>query len=159
MNILDHGHTRRWHSNPDHALRNSVDTVHAHQARMLIIRREILPGHNPEIDNAILAHDLAEVFTRDWSSPDKWAIPGMAEALQMADDAYLKHIGFTKLRETHQAILKLLDRMDAIYWVSHVAPDLLDAEEWRTASWVILESAECLGELIHERVKVWRAKL
>lgn len=159
MNILDHGHTRRWHSNPDCRLRNSVDPVHAHQARMLIIRREILPGHNPEIDDAILAHDLAEVFTRDWSSPDKASIPGMAEALQMADDAYLKHIGFTKLSETHQAILKLLDRMDAIYWVSHVARDLLETGEWRAASWKVIESSQHLGEVIKERVMAWRAKL
>ena len=156
---LSHGHTHRWHSNPDYRLRTSCDTVDAHQGRMTRLRRVILPGGNPEMDDAICHHDLAEVFTRDWSSPEKDAIPGMAEALKMADDAYLEHIGFQSLTPTQQAILKLLDRMDALYWVSHVARDLLETDEWRKASRKIIEDAEAMGDTIAARVNKWRTEL
>jgi len=156
---LSHGHTRRWHNNPNHLLRNSIDTVDAHQARMHRMRREIFPGPCTEIDDAICDHDLAEIFTGDWSRPDKDNIPGLDDAMKAADAAYLEHIGANKLADKQFAALKLLDQMDALYWVSHVARDLLDTDEWRKASSQIMESAEDMGEDTARLVNKWRAEL
>jgi len=156
---LSHGHTRRWHNNPNYLLRTSLDTVDAHQGRMARLRREIFPGPNKEIDDAICDHDLAEIFTRDWSRPDKDNIPGLDDAMKAADAAYLEYIGANMLAAANFAALKLLDQMDALYWVSHVAPDDLEAPWWRKVSRQIMESAEAMGEDTARRVNKWRTEL
>ena len=138
-----HGMTLRWHSNPWPALRNSGDTVDAHQNRMLRKRRDLWPGDDPRLDDAILAHDLAETFTRDWSSPMKDAIPGLQDALYAVDAVYLAHIGFTALDPDTQAKLKFLDQLDAFRWAVLHEPRC--AAEFLPARRRLYEDMQALG--------------
>ena len=138
-----HGSTLRWHSNPWPALRNSGDTVDAHQNRMLRLRRMLWPEAYPELDEAILTHDLAEVFTRDWSRPDKDAVPGLQAALDMADDAYLAWIGACHANLETMMRLKFLDRLDAYRWAVLHEPRC--APECEHARRGLLRDMEAMG--------------
>ncbi len=95
------------------------------------------PGAYPELDEAILTHDLAEVFTRDWSRPDKDAVPGLQAALDMADDAYLAWIGACHANLETMMRLKFLDQLDAYRWA-------------------VLHEPRCAPEWEHARRRLWR---
>lgn len=72
MTLWHSGHVNRWHNNPSHALRNSMDTTWAHSARVAALVYMIVPRLADV--NTILAalfHDAAEVVTGDIPGPAK----------------------------------------------------------------------------------------
>ena len=75
------GQTLRWHSSPWPALRNSGDTVDAHQNRMIRDARLYFPRAGMELVDAIIGHDLPECLSGDYSTPDKDSIPGLRASL------------------------------------------------------------------------------
>ena len=79
------GQTLRWHSSPWPALRNSGDTVDAHQNRMIRDARLYFPRAGMELVDAIIGHDLPECLSGDYSTPDKDSIPGLRASLDAVD--------------------------------------------------------------------------
>ena len=120
------GQTLRWHSSPWWALRMSGDTVDAHQQRMIRLARHFFASWKPakrlQLIDAITDHDLPEVFTGDWSTPDKDSIPGLREMLAELDALILLHIGADDWPDDIGAAMKWLDVLDAYKWAAHVEP-------------------------------------
>jgi len=141
MKTWDMTHTARWHSNPCHALRQSGDTVAAHMGRMCLDALRYFPGAEMVLIEAILEHDLPEVFTGDWSPDEKRNIAGLRYALDVVEGIVLAHIGALDLEPITLDRLKFLDRLDAYKWARHVAPDVLAGDGWPEArEWLTRQS-------------------
>ena len=141
------GCTLRWHSSPWWALRMSGDTVDAHNSRMNRGAKQHLgfwsKGDRLDLSDAIQIHDLPEIFTGDWSSPNKAEIPGLRPALQAVDEVVFKHMGFHDLPPMIAMALEWFDRWDGLRWAQHVEPravmsggfpevvKMLDQQSWR----------------------------
>ena len=142
----------RWHSSEWPTLQNSHDSVDGHQNRMLRLRRLLFPvagsrdfGYAITIDDAILAHDLPEFATGDWSRPDKDGIPGLNSLLKQMDALILTWLGLPDLPPWVQLGLRLLDLLDAWLWAVLHEPRIKSDPDFLAMRAAIIELAGQCG--------------
>ena len=139
----------RWHSNPDPRLRNSGDTIDAHQRRVTDMCQSAaawlrLPLIGSDLLRAALHHDEAERVLGDMPGPVKEAFPALTAAYAKAELSVLTDMGYTwTLTWQEAAILHLCDKLDAYEWA--VRCDAADTDEWRDALDNRREEARALG--------------
>ena len=110
---------RRWHANADPRLRDSLDTIDAHQQRVASLCHSLAAhmGH-PLLGNDLLKaaryHDEAERVLGDMPAPAKARFPELAEAYAIAEQEVLRGMGLTwKLTDKEEQMLHLCDKLDA----------------------------------------------
>lgn len=126
----------RWHANPMPTLRNSGDTVNAHQRRVAKLCHELAarvrhPLHDSDLIHAALHHDEAEKVLGDMPYPAKARFPALAAAYAKAELQVLTEMGLTwNLRRIEADMLHLCDRLDAYTWATKREAG---GEEWDIA--------------------------
>lgn len=103
-----------------------------HHARVAQIILALHPAPSLALIDAALHHDAGEPFVGDVPWPVKRDNPALAKALGDAEDEALRRIGcYVELSPEDAAWLKLADRLAAIMHVKHVAPHLLERDDWQ----------------------------
>lgn len=109
------GRVLRWHGSEWPALQNSHDSVDAHQARMLRLRRMLFPGQDMELDDAILGHALPmsaqhELRLMDLLDAWMWAYLHEPRIQRSPDflDMRAEIIQLSGLCDVSEAVLELL---------------------------------------------------
>jgi hypothetical protein len=143
---------RRWHNNADPRLRDSLDTIAAHQRRVCDMCRDLAArmGHvltDSDLLHAALHHDEAERVIGDMPGPAKEAFPALAAAYAKAELAVLIEMGHTwNLTRLESDMLCFCDKLDAYLWASHCKA--ADSDEWRQAEARLRVMAHKLGALV-----------
>jgi len=110
---------RRWHANADTRLRNSLDTIDAHEQRVLTLCHSLAAhmGHSLIGSDLLWAaryHDEAERVLGDMPAPAKARFPELAEAYAIAEREVLRGMGLDwKLTAKEEQMLHLCDKLDA----------------------------------------------
>lgn len=142
--ILSGGYCTRWHANAEMA--HIRETLAEHHARVAQIILALHPAPSLALINAALHHDAGEPSVGDVPWPVKRDNPELAKALKGAEDAELRRIGcYVELAPEDAAWLKLADRLAAIMHVKHVAPHLLERQDWHDDCLAALRLADALG--------------
>jgi 5'-deoxynucleotidase YfbR-like HD superfamily hydrolase len=139
---------RRWHSNADPRLRDTLDTIAAHQARVATLCHSLAAamGHaltDSDLIRAALHHDAAEAVLGDMPGPAKERFPALAAAYAKAELAVLIEMGLTwNLTRREQDMLDICDKLDAYTWArKHGAT----GDEWDAARGKLHWRAHTLG--------------
>ena len=139
----------RWHSNADPRLRNSGDTIDAHQKRVCDmchsaaawLRLELIGS---DLLKAALHHDEAERVLGDMPGPAKARFPALAEALAQIEAQVLREMGLSwTLTDQEAAILDLCDKLDAYEWARKCGAAI--GPEWDEALVKRKKQAHALG--------------
>lgn len=142
----------RWHADPSPALRNSGDTIDAHQKRVAALCLELaarvgLPLMGSDLLLAALHHDEAERILGDIPAPAKARFPELAAAYAQAEAQVMAELappGWRwKLSDEEAAILRLADRADAWRWA--VTHGQGATEEWQQAKRECMAAAWAAG--------------
>jgi len=139
------GHVNRWHTNDDHALRNSQDTNHQHSARVALLLLHLWPDAPREAIIAALHHDLPEKYTGDVSRETKQDDVLLAELLHQADKRWHIEHGTQQCPPEWVSELKLCDVLDAVLWAWSVNPDLMARMDWTECREWCIDEAKDLG--------------
>lgn len=137
------GDVRRWHANPDHRLRDSGDTIHAHQWRVAALILHMNPTPSPDLIRAALLHDVAETITGDvpWGQPK---VPGTEAGAR-------NHLGVATvdLTAADRDWLHFADRLDALLWARERGaadtPEWHEQRKWLRGEFVRLGVMEMEG--------------
>ena len=147
---------RRWHANAKPELRDSFDTIEAHQIRVASLSHSLAafmgyPLTDSELMHAALHHDEAERFLGDIPSPAKARFPMLAEQYEIAERAILAEMDLSwTLTPKESQMLHLCDKLDAYTWArKHGAhgPDwdaahvmlMVMADKFNAREWVAAE--------------------
>jgi len=139
---------RRWHCNADPRLRDSLDTIEAHQARVMGLCHSLAAATGYALDGsdllaAALHHDEAERVLGDMPGPAKERFPALAAAYAKAELSILTDMGYTWSLTRHEAaMLSLCDKLDAFMWARHCGA--ADTPEWQVAEYALFRRAEDL---------------
>ena len=112
----------RWHANANPNLRDSFDTIDAHQRRVcsMCISLAAFIGHpltGSELPWAARHHDEAERFLGDMPAPAKARFPMLAEQYAIAERQILAEMSLSwTLTAKEQQMLHLCDKLDAYTW-------------------------------------------
>lgn len=113
---------RRWHTQSNIALRDSLDTVAAHQVRVAGLCHRLAahmgyPLTDSDLLHAALHHDEAERVLGDMPSPAKARFAALADAYAAAESAILADMGLSwTLTPKEEQMLHLCDKLDAYTW-------------------------------------------
>lgn len=116
----------RWHHSTDHRLRNSMDGIQAHQARVAQLLSMIFPDCTKEDLLAAIFHDVPESWTGDVSYTAK-QIEVIKSAHNWAEADTALSLG---LPSTCSDRVKLCDGLDCILWANSRASDILAGNGW-----------------------------
>lgn len=113
----------RWHCHPDDRLRNSGDTIDAHQFRVSVmcdkfaISLKFPDSRREELFFAARNHDEAEKVLGDMPVPAKERFPALAAVYAEAEKTVLlEMLLHWSLTDQEAAILHLADKLDAEIW-------------------------------------------
>lgn len=110
----------RWHCHPDPSLRNSGDTIAAHQSRVAIMCNQFavaLGLNSARLVHAAQHHDEAEKIVGDIPGPAKKRFPALLAAYEAAEREVLADMGLSwSLTQQEAAILHMADKLDAELW-------------------------------------------
>lgn len=142
--ILSGGYCTRWHANPDMA--HIRETLAEHHARVAQIILALHPAPSVDLIDAALHHDAGEPAVGDVPWPVKRDNPALAAMLGEIEAKERARLGVPEPETDDDAAwLKLADRLSAYLHVKHVAPHLLDRDDWKSDGWVIANMANALG--------------
>ena len=134
----------RWHRDHDHWLRNSGDTDDAHAMRCVRLLYVLNPTASRELILAVAFHDVGERKTGDvpWDAKQDATLRDRLAQLEAAET---DRLGMTiAITKDEYGWLKLVDRLDAYLWVSHVAKHLLRTPKWELEALSMVDLArEC----------------
>lgn len=156
------GFVNRWHSNPDPRLRCSNDTTAAHSHRVSVLvdlLYDSMDEHwqlstKAQAVRAALLHDAAENYTGDAPYGAK-RDSRISAAMQCGErDWWEREMGDDGPEMT--PIVKLCDQIDAIMFCGHVAPDLLERDDWRAHEELVMDFASQLGlrDIVEDLISV-----
>jgi hypothetical protein len=131
----------RWHHSTDHRLRNSGDTIQAHQCRVAQLLALIFPNCTKEELLEALFHDAPESWTGDVSYTAK-QIPIIKDAHNWAEADTALRLGLPASTSTR---VKLCDGIDCILWANSRASDTMHANGWPEHLRAVLSQARDLG--------------
>lgn len=137
------GFVNRWHSHPDPRLRNAQDTTAAHSQRVAILVMMLGPVADTEERQSNVFHDLRAALLHDAPECFTGDVPAGAKRYQEVLEGDILPLALENLESVWwettglpdvfiSPLVKLCDLLDAIMFVRHVAPDLLEREDWRT---------------------------
>ena len=113
----------RWHCYPDERLRNSGDTIDAHQMRVALLCNQLAASIGLTNDRiavvmcAACHHDEAEKVLGDMPGPAKERFPALAAAYHEAEKIVMYEMGLQwSLTDQEAAILHLADKLDGELW-------------------------------------------
>ena len=124
------GLTRRWHTNTH--LSHTTDYTCGHTGRMATMA-VILGWDTLELLRAIAKHDKGEKRVGDFSYTFKKEQPELAAQIDECEFACVARMGFSpdNLSELEANRLKVLDQLDAVYWMRVHRPDLEVNADWQ----------------------------
>jgi len=124
----------RWHANACPELRNSGDTISAHQKRCGALIRQLWPDASDELVRMAECHDEAEKMIGDMPYPAKRDFPALATVYEMAERQVMRGMGLPMPEHGIDSDkIKLVDRIDAYRWMMLHAPRLEADQEWEDA--------------------------
>jgi len=144
----------RWHCYPDERLRNSGDTIDAHQWRVWKLCVEFAVAlklkDRSELIFAAINHDEAEKVLGDMPGPAKERFPALAAAYAEAEKTVLAEMGlYWTLTDQDAAILHLADKLDGDIWArNHGVTDAHDSDKLQS-----MADALGLGEMVKEMLE------
>lgn len=139
--IFRAGLTHRWHTNP--FLASSCDRLDGHQGRVARLCLAIWPDASRDLIIAALTHDDGESVTGDIP-----AIRAKSQDQNNAEEAErikLWQRSLPNLSEEDQERLSFCDKLDAIMWMLHYAPQCKDHYGWPEAINSLNQKAKKLG--------------
>lgn len=117
----------RWHCHADQRLRNSGDTILAHQWRVSLLCNQLavamgLPfERRMELVCAANEHDEAEKIMGDWPGPLMADFPWLRPVKWILERIILRRMGLSwSLSRTEADLLHLADKLDAELWARGV---------------------------------------
>ena len=140
---------RRWHSNTDTRLRDSLDTVTAHQLRVVDLCRDLAARmghtlHDSDLLRAARYHDEAERVLGDMPGPAKDRFPALAAAYAKAELQVLTEMGHTwNLTRKEADMLNLCDKLDAYLHARRMG--CTETDEWAESRRKLQWRAHTLG--------------
>ena len=149
----------RWHSNPWPALRNSGDTIDAHQWRVWRLLMQINPGASIELQHYALTHDEAERTLGDMPSPAKDKFPELAAMYEQAEAGERVRMGHNA-RPDGWELVRLCDMADAFRWADLHEPRALWGEDFQDLEVAIHTAFEalCPGLILVPHLNGWKIK-
>jgi len=146
----------RWHCYPDERLRNSGDTIDAHQDRVALLCNQFSTAIGLTGDRrfwlffAAGHHDEAEKVLGDMPGPAKERFPALAAAYAKAEREVLAEMGLQwTMTEQDAAILHLADKLDGELWArKHGVTGSHDCDKLQS-----MAEALGLGEMVKEMLK------
>lgn len=108
----DAGAVKRYHTK--RTLR--TQDVAQHTFGMLMLVRQVCPGARKDVYDAILHHDLPELFTGDIPAPIKRASPQIGLALELLERELTPLHAEFNLTADEEALVKWADRMELVLW-------------------------------------------
>ena len=139
----------RWHSNPWPALRNSGDTIDAHQWRVWRLLMKIYPEASIELQHYALTHDEAERTLGDMPSPAKDKFPELAAMYERAEAGERERMGHNA-RPQGWGWIRLCDMADAYHWAELHEPRTMDRGGFPELRDEICRECNSLGFSIEE---------
>jgi 5'-deoxynucleotidase YfbR-like HD superfamily hydrolase len=144
---------RRWHAYPELPIQTLAD----HQGRCAQILLALCPEASAALLDAVLHHDVSELFLGDLPWGAKRRNPALAVAYENAELARRHElVGLPALSPREAQWLHLVDRIEAHAWMATHAPREMDGPrkaEWLQGRSEILRAAAALG--VAERVAEW----
>lgn len=131
----------RWHHSIDHRLRNSGDTIQAHQCRVAQLLSMIFQDCTKDELLEAIMHDVAESWTGDVSYTAKQT-PIIRDAHNWAEADTALRLGLPAVTSPR---VKLCDGIDCILWANSRAPDTMHANGWPEHVRAVLSQARSLG--------------
>ena len=134
----------RWHAHRDHWLRNSGNTDDSHAMRCVRLLYVLNPNASRELILAVAFHDVGERKSGDvpWGAKQDATMRHVLTRLE-CDEIDRLGMGVAITSEEY-GWLKMVDRLDAYLWVSHVAKHLLRTPEWELEALQMVDRArEC----------------
>lgn len=136
----------RWHASRSPRLRASGDTIRLHHSRCLAMLECLWPDAPQSLRDAVKYHDLPEVILGDPPYPTKRAFPKLAAAYAEAEAEVIARYSIPQPKDATEALwVKLVDRIDAYWWVRWKDPDELRTPDWQEARAEIGGLAQSLG--------------
>lgn len=108
----DAGQVKRYHVKRTHR----IQTVAEHTFGMLMLIKQVAPHSSKDLYNAILHHDLPELFTGDVPGPIKRAHPDLGPLLDSIEEGLAPLYQDITLIPSEQWLLKWADRMELTMW-------------------------------------------
>lgn len=108
----DAGQVKRYHVKRTHR----TQTVAEHTFGMLMLIKQVDPHASKNLYNAILHHDLPELFTGDVPAPIKRAHPDLGPLMESIEEGLAPLYQDIKLLPVEAVLLKWADRMELVMW-------------------------------------------
>jgi len=148
--IFRAGCVLRWHTNPD--LATTGDRIDGHSARVARILIALHPSPSVTLLCHALIHDDGESAVGDVPAPAKDSTPGLAEWLEVAEEAERRRLwsgaagpdGGARLTDSDRLWLRFADRLDAFQWAAHHGPSVMNGDGWPEARGWLLATAYTL---------------
>lgn len=108
----DAGQVKRYHTKRTHRMQTIAD----HTFGMLMLVKQVDAHCSKGLYNAILHHDLPELFTGDVPGPIKRAHPDLGPLMDSIEEGLAPLYIETSLVPEEEALLKWADRMELVLW-------------------------------------------
>lgn len=140
--IFRAGLTHRWHANP--FLASSCDRLDGHQGRVARLCLAIWPDASRDLIIAALTHDDGESVTGDIP-----AIRAKSQDQNNAEEAERIKLWWNtrlpRLSDDDERRLRFCDKLDAVMWMMHHAPQCKEYYGWPEAIQSLNKKAKDLG--------------
>lgn len=154
----DAGAVKRWHVK--RTLRQQ--TVAEHTFGMLMLVKQVLQSVRKEVYDAILHHDLPELFTGDMPAPIKRAHPELGPMMDSIEQDLAPLYAEHNLTVVEEAVIKWADRMDLVLWCLEevrMGNSYCAVTAARGLGWIITSYCPVFVEALTDEVLVEAAKL
>lgn len=152
------GFTRRWHCHA--VLRDTVDPVDGHSARVAKLALMIKPDLSREALIWALVHDDSEIDLGDISGWAKRNNPELREFYAKAEEQNLKEIGIEipEVNDLEMKVIYAADKIDCHLWAMFHKPELSKNPDWIAAKGDIKKMLdEFLGmEEVGPNAAIWQ---
>lgn len=151
---------RRWHTNPH--LRDTLDPIDGHSARVLIIALDLYPPLSREAMIYALTHDGGEHAVGDVSYEAKRKNPAFADMARSLEEEARIGLGFpavTRIDDRSKRVIKLADWLDSWLWMIRHKPGLRLRADWVKQAKEAHDLADALGGDIPGKLKALVARV
>ena len=108
----DAAEVKRYHT--QRTLRQQ--TIGAHSFNMLLLLDQVAPGARKEVWQAVMHHDLPELFTGDMPAPIKRLHPELKVVMQEAEEDLVPLYRDLFLTVAEERLVKFCDTLELVLW-------------------------------------------
>ncbi len=136
----------RWHSNPYAELRNSGDTINAHQMRVADMLMHFWPDAPADAIHYARTHDEHEKVMGDIPAPEKaqWG-PSLSVLYAIRESEVRSQMGLPHCPIGWRHRVRFCDVLDAYRWVERHCPRALKDDDWQAVRGDLRRWADGLG--------------